>query len=193
MNSPAHLDVALKEWQTVCAALESGRQIILLRKGGISETEGKFEIEHGQFLLFPTFLHQNVEMLKSSEHAVFQPASAEPAELTISAWASITDIIKMPSRSVMDRLDAQHIWSSPLIDMRFNYRPDRPLYLLLIRAFRLHQPIKIANTPDYAGCKSWVPLDQPIATGDALPVLDDVKFEVLRQRVINLIAAPKPA
>jgi len=43
----------------VCSALEAGRQIILLRKGGIYESAGEFEIEHRQFLFFPTFLHQN--------------------------------------------------------------------------------------------------------------------------------------
>src|SRR5687768_3845167 len=44
------LHVALKEWATVCTALETGRQILLLRKGGIHETGGQFELEHSRFL-----------------------------------------------------------------------------------------------------------------------------------------------
>ena len=120
-------------------------------QGGNPETEGKFEIEHREFLLFPTYLHQNIAMLKSTEHAEFSPAGAEPEQITISAGAAITDIIKMPSREVMDALDDLHIWTAPLIDMRFNYRPDRPLYLLLVRAYRLHQPISVANTAGVCG------------------------------------------
>jgi hypothetical protein len=187
MAWPHQLDVALKEWKTVCAALECGRQIILLRKGGIFETEGVFEIEHREFLLFPTYLHQNLSMLKPAEAASFSTATAEPDQITISVGASITDIIQMPSRAVMDLLDDQHIWASPLIDMRFNYRPDRPLYLLLVRAYRLQQAQSVANTPAYAGCKSWVPLERPISTGDARPVLNDAKYESKRGSILERI------
>jgi hypothetical protein len=69
--------------------------------------------------------------------------------------------------------------------MRFNYRPENPLYLLLVRAYRLHAPVTIDNTPAYAGCKSWVPLDQPIATGDAIPAMDDVKYEARRSSILS--------
>jgi hypothetical protein len=69
--------------------------------------------------------------------------------------------------------------------MRFNYRPENPLYLLIVRAYRLHTPVTIANTPAYAGCKSWVPLDQSIEIGDALPVLDDARFGVRRESILE--------
>ena len=40
MAWPTALQVALKEWATVCHALETGRQTVLLRKGGIYEAAG---------------------------------------------------------------------------------------------------------------------------------------------------------
>ena len=46
---------ALKEWAIVCKALEEGRQVLLLRKGGIMEYRQGFEVKHNNFLLFPTF------------------------------------------------------------------------------------------------------------------------------------------
>ena len=183
MAWPCSLQVALKEWATVCRALESGRQILLLRKGGIYESAGEFEVEHREFLLFATYLHQKLEMLKESERGGFEHRTEEPAEVTLSAAGVVTDIIQVQSRAQIDALDAEHIWAPPLIDMRFNYRPENPLYLMLVRAYRLHEPITIANTPAYAGCKSWVPLDHEVATGDALPVLDDVRFEHHRQAI----------
>jgi len=36
---------ALKEWATVVNALESGKQTVILRKGGILETASGFEVE----------------------------------------------------------------------------------------------------------------------------------------------------
>jgi len=55
----------------------------------------------------------------------------------------------------MNAIETEHIWTSPLIDMRFNYKPQNPLYLLLVRTYRLAKPVTVDNTPEYAGCKSW--------------------------------------
>jgi hypothetical protein len=185
MSWPTSLNVALKEWAVVCRALEHGRQMILLRKGGIFEAAGGFELEHREFLLFPTYVHQNLEMLKPEAQEAFEPRAAEPDEIPISVAAIVTDIIQLKSRAQMDALADEHIWADPLIDMRFSYRPKNPLYLLLVRAYRLHEPITIANTPAYAGCKSWVPLDQELPTGDAAVVMDDVKYDFRRRAILE--------
>ena len=188
MAWPNDLQVALKEWASVCAALSRGRQITLLRKGGIYESAGEFEIEHRQFLLFPTYLHQNAAMLKSDEHAALTKLATEPAKIEISLAGAITDIIPMTSRAAMNALDDEHIWTSPLIDMRFNYRPENPLYLLIVRAYALGQPVTIDNTPAYAGCKSWVPLEQAVATADATAVLNDAEYARRRDGILRRIA-----
>lgn len=187
MAWPTSLQIALKEWAVVCAALESGRQVILLRKGGIHDAGGEFEPEHSRFLLFPTYLHQNAAMLKPVEHSDVKPRDTEPDHLTLTAAATVSEIVKLRDRRQMDALDDQHIWSPTLIDMRFNYRPENPLYLLILRAYRLHAPATIVNTPAYAGCKSWVPLEQPIELGDALPVLDDLKFEFKKKSILETL------
>ncbi len=189
MAWPTSLQTGLKEWATVCHALEQGRQILLLRKGGISETAGEFEITHRQFLLFPTYVHQSPAMLKPESHTGFEPHSAEPARITLTGAGVVTDILKVTSRSAMDALDAEHIWAPPLIDMRFNYKPESPLYLLLVRAYRLHEPVTIDDTFAYSGCKSWVPLAQSVQTGGALPAMDDVKYEFHRRKALGAMAA----
>ena len=184
MAWPISLDVALKEWATVVGAMESGRQIMLLRKGGILEQGPKrhFEMTHQHFLLFPTYLHQSRGELKPAVE--FQPTSAEPHEVRMTAAGVVSDIIKVESRSQIDRLDDEHIWTSSLIDMRFNYKPANPLYLVLVRIYRLHEPLILANTTAFAGCKSWVPLDEAIATGDAIAVLDDVRYKHRRSTLL---------
>ena len=189
MSLPVSLNVALKEWATVCAALERGEQILLLRKGGIYESAGEFELEHRQFLLFPTYLHQNLSMLKPRFHAGFEPHSQEPARVKISAAGVVTDIVQLGSRAQMDALDDQHVWTPPLIDMRFNYRPENPLYLVLVRAYRLATPVTIENTPAYAGCKSWVPLEEVVSMHGATAVLDDGSYSTRRAQIIERVAS----
>jgi len=186
--TPKSLNIALKEWAVVCDALSTGRQILLLRKGGIYESAGEFELEHREFLLFPTYLHQNAQMLKPDYQRGVEKRDAEPGEILISSAGVVTDILQLQSRQQMDRLDAQHIWTAPLIDMRFNYRPENPLYLLLVRAFRLAESVTIKNTPAYAGCKSWVPLDQAMDVSAATPTLDDDEFESRRSHVLKELA-----
>jgi hypothetical protein len=188
MAWPTSLQVGLKEWAVVCRALEHGRQTVLLRKGGIYEAAGEFEVEHRAFLLFPTYLHQNLKMLKSSEHAGFEPRSAEPDQVAITAAGVVMDIIELKSRAQVQKIDDEHVWTPPLIDMRFSYRPQNPLYLLLVRAYRVQQPTSLTNTPAYAGCKSWVPLDQPIELGVATPVLDDATFALRRTSILDRVA-----
>src|SRR5687767_1695492 len=100
------LQVGLKEWAIVCHALEQGRQIILLRKGGIRESGGEFELEHRQFLLFPTYLHQTLNGLKPSVHGQYVPNTTEPDQVKMTLAGVVTDIVQVQSRVQMDALDA---------------------------------------------------------------------------------------
>src|SRR5947209_19711676 len=120
MALPSSLDIALKEWATVIRALETGRQIMLLRKGGILEQSNKnrFSITHNEFLFFPTYLHQSRGELKPEAHVDLQPATAEPAQVRLTAAGAVTDIIKIASREQIDQLDDEHIWTPSLLDMR---------------------------------------------------------------------------
>lgn len=188
MQLPPQLNVALKEWASVCSALEEARQVILLRKGGILEAIGGFELEHPQFFLFPTYLHQSAQMLREPERKRLVALNEEPAQITLSSAAAVTDIIRLRDRAQMDRLEGEHIWTPPLIDMRFSYRPQNPLYLLVLRVYRLAERITIQNTPQYAGCKSWVPLEQSFSTAGAASVLDDAAYAARRARIQREIA-----
>ena len=46
------------------AAIAKGETILLLRKGGIKEHQGKFSAEAARVVLFPTFEHQRPALLK---------------------------------------------------------------------------------------------------------------------------------
>jgi hypothetical protein len=162
------LDVALKEWAIVCDLLLEGRLALLLRKGGIHESGGPgvFELEHPRFLLFPSWAHQKPEMIKEPFRERVRVLD-EPATIPFRGLAEAVKIWRVPSRAAIDSLDDLHCWTPAQIDMRFNYKPENPLYLMAVRAYRLANEASVPNRPEYAGCKSWVPLRPSEAVDDA--------------------------
>jgi len=177
------LNVALKEWSVVCDAVLSGQQSLLLRKGGIYESGGEFELEHSRFVLFPTVLHQKPDSVKPPWRDQIKTVDREPDEMTIRGWAEVFWIFRVPDRPAMDRLDDLHLWDKPLIDMRFNYRPDYPLYVIVLRAWALPEALKIKIDEQYAGCKSWVPLKEAVALQGSRVIKPDEELQVIKQRI----------
>lgn len=192
------LDIALKEWAIVCDFLAQGKCALLLRKGGIHERggPGRFALDHDRFLMFPAWEHERLDWIKpdwlpaSAELAVDEPERAEPSRITFKCYAEVAKIWVVPSREAFDRLDDLHPWDKPQIDMRFNYKPERPLYLLALRVYRLPIAAEVPYRDSYSGCVSWVPLD----AGDCIevdggePALSDVAFKTLTDRVDRIFA-----
>jgi len=185
---PQSLHTGLKEWKLLTDALSSGRQMMLLRKGGILDSGGEFELEHRHFVFFPTYVHQNLAMLKQEVHARFESHNAEPEKLNLTVAGEVTDILPVAHRSQVDKLRDEHIWTESLIDMRFSYKPQNPLYVVLVRTYNLPAPVTIANIPAYAGCKSWVPLIGPVDTTGARPALDEAYYGSRRERILSIFA-----
>jgi hypothetical protein len=56
---------------------------------------------------------------------------------------------------------------------RFCYR--RPgLFVLPVRIYRRPEPISLVDSPHFAGCRTWVDLEQELSTSGLSPVLSDV-------------------
>lgn len=181
------LNVALKEWAVVCELLLEGELAVLLRKGGIHERGGAgvFELEHPRFALFPAWLHQVPNRMKPAYRDRVQRFREEPAEVTLRGVGAVEHIWQVPSREAFDQLDDLHCWSRPQIDMRFRYKPERPLYLMAVRVHRLDEPKRIVNRESYAGCRSWVPLAAEDAVDDAKmePALTLEAFAAVVERI----------
>lgn len=181
------IDVALKEWAVICDLLIAGEQTLLVRKGGVEEAggPGQFRLEVPRFALFPAWLHQLPERIKPRWREQVRDYDAEPAEITIRGVGVVNHIWQVPSRESLDPLDDLHAWSPEQLDMRWNYKPHQPLYLLAVRVYRLAAPRTIANNPRYAGCKSWVELEAAdmIEDAGAAPVLSDSQFAAITARL----------
>lgn len=163
------------------AALASGAQIFVLRKGGIVETKG-FEPKYPEFLLFPTFEHQHARYLKPG-CGELAPDEAG-ASLHVSHLARVVDVLRAPaSLAEMQPLWHQHIWNEDFLRQRYAYRPDLPLHVMVVRVYRLGEPRNVPLRAAYAGCKSWVHLTEEISIAALDPVLGDAEFERRREEV----------
>ncbi|ACK73443.1 Protein of unknown function DUF1802 [Gloeothece citriformis PCC 7424] len=170
---------ALKEWEVAINALEVGKTILLLRKGGIEEVSAQFEVKYRQVLLYPTYEHQNPNLLKPDYSIQVTPVTSgwHPDSIRIGSWAEITDIFAVSDAIKLKQLFPYHIWNQEFITDKLKWKPRQPLYLLLLRVYLLPHPVMIPYTSDYGGCKSWIDLQESIDLERTQPIFNDTDYQ----------------
>ena len=188
--------IALKEWAVIVEALARGQQCLLLRKGGIADPDETFELAHREFFLFPTFEHQRREQIRPEFHPLFDevvkrpppagpravvppPLAAATGQVLLPLYAGVAGSWRVKKSEALSGLERMHIWTRDFLATRLSYKPEIPTLAVLVRAYRLHKPPTILNTPEYAGCKSWVPLAEPLPVDGAIPVIPNLQFRQL--------------
>ena len=168
--------VAFKECGIVVDALGRGEQVVILRKGGIAEGCGGFQVEHERYWLFPTRYHQQAEGVVDAARERMTELDW-PAEDTvrIEYCAEVVAAELLESLAAAERLRGQHIWRDEVIAERFDWGRDEGIYAMAVRVSRLAEPVGLPLVEAYGGCKSWVELDRdlPAVTGS---VLSDAAF-----------------
>lgn len=180
---------AFKEWAVAIDALEQGEMIMLLRKGGIHEQNGRFQVAHDRTLLYPTYEHQQPRLLKPNYASLVQPVASgwHPETVRIGSWASVTDILPVTEAAVIQALLPFHVWNEQFISDRLKWKPKQPLYILLLRAYKLAQAQVIPYCSEYGGCKSWIDLAESISIVGAVPVLSDAAYTSLVAEIRGIV------
>jgi hypothetical protein len=182
--------IALKEWAGVCDALMTGRQSIILRKGGILEGPGGFAPEHSSFWLYPTHVHQAEQGLRL-EPGGEAPSGSTPAatdRIMIQAFAVVDLVHFVGTEETLPLFDPFHILTEETVQKRFHYRKPG-LWVLGVRVFRREEPWPLDPTPEQLGCKSWVVLDTALATQGLKPVIDADDWAQRLGRLRSLITS----
>jgi hypothetical protein len=185
------LQHALKEWAVICRALAEGKQSLLLRKGGIDETSGAFQLEHTRFWLLPTWTHQQRGEIVEAARPLLEGVEAErpPAGvLRLTHWAEVTGVYQVGGLMPALMLAHLHLLSDDAVRKRFAYRSPG-LNVLSIRVQRVAQAHEVADRPEYQGCHSWVELHEALSTEGSVPVLDDAAYGDL-QKSLDLLLNP---
>ncbi len=184
--------VALKEWAVLCQELGAGRQVVLLRKGGIREPAKGFSVEHDEFFLFPTYVHQSGDELSDRARAALPDVNraAPPASiLRLELYATVAAVTEVTNLDVLRRLDGQHALAWPAVERRFHYRHPG-LHVIAVRVYRLPQPLVVPNVARYDGCRSWVPLESECSTTGCQPVLAETEFHQRLSTVQQALGSP---
>ena len=167
---------ALKEWASVIEALGNGDQIVLIRKGGLADQN--FGVEASRFYLFPTNYHD--------------AGGAEPTHVRITHWAEALKTWQIRDRELLPRLESLTILDLDAIDTRYRFRPDQAINVIAVRAYQLAKPVDVVMTAEYAGCKSWVSVDEEIDIDGSLPALSEDEMQS-RIAAIDALLSPVPA
>lgn len=176
---------ALKEWAVAIEALTSGTTILLMRKGGIREQHGRFSVEFDRVLLYPTYEHQQPHLLKPdyATRVTTVPSGWHPEVVPIWAWAHITQVWQVSEPATVEALMPYHIWNDRFIDERLRWRPNQPLYVLLLRVYRLEHLHEIPYHAEYGGCRSWIEIEEPMTLTQQQPVLNDEDYARQVERI----------
>ena len=175
-NTKSRTREALKEWAVACRRIAEGRQIVLLRKGGIADGRGGMRVEHREFFLFPTLFHQREEELVPDAREELAKAKHDPAQVPLEVYVTVEDTIWVEDLERLRKLEGKHCLAWPAVEERFNYRGIPGLWVIAVRAYRLPRPQVIPNTPEYDGCKSWVTLATEVPVEHSGPVLSRADF-----------------
>lgn len=181
---------AFKEWAVSCQAMREGEQILLIRKGGIREEEGVFRISDQEFFLMPTWEHQNSRLLKPeyiSRLESLQAQGHDPAQIVLDSYAVVTNIYQAKNEKQVQAVAHECPWNQTYIKERFDFNPYDPLYLAVLRVYRLPEPQILPMLPEYGGCKSWVTLEREIDLTGAIPAIPDTEFEARASSVLNTL------
>lgn len=184
--------VALKEWAVTVKALQEGSLILVMRKGGIIEETRDFQLVSPGFYLMPAYEHQKEHLLKESYQGqirgLMEQWSPAMETMELESYAEAVEDIEITEQETLDRLREFHIWTDTFAEERLKWKPKKPLHLLLLRVYRIENPVQIPLRPAYTGCKSWVQLEDGMPVTVMKPVLSEQQFQEQVLKIKRAIA-----
>lgn len=189
--------IGFKEWQVVCDALASGRQCIILRKGGIHEGREGFSFAHDSFFLFPTRFHAQLDQVREGD---FQPEKEwEVGDIIeIRHHVQVLFAVTLESWDQVAKLMPYHIYTEQTVRERFDWSGKGmsagSIHLALVKVSKLKSPWRFEYEKRFGGCRSWVEL--PDAPSDelfsAVPVLKVEDFEQISAEIAEVVRVDNP-
>jgi hypothetical protein len=188
ISTPPQDAVAFKEWQVVCDALASGRQTLILRKGGIHEGRQGFSFAHESFFLFPTRFHAQSEQVREGE-VVAMPEWQVGDIIRITHHVQALRALTLTDWREVALLEPFHIYSEKTVRERFDWQGkgmvSGSIHVALVQVRKLAEPWDFPYEKSYGGCRSWVTLPEPPRDWleRLIPVVDESTVAQLDQRI----------
>jgi hypothetical protein len=180
------MHAAFKEWAVICEALGAGLQSVIIRKGGLAEGKAGFAFRHDEFLLFPTWFHEQLEKTTLPPDTVVPEEPGEELEVRYTATIEWSGLLSDWQR--VSRLRALHVLRDSVVEERYRYRETEGVQVAFVRVYRLDPPIRFRNEKRYGGCRSWI--DLPEVEGSVLvSVISDEEHQRRRKLLEELLSS----
>jgi hypothetical protein len=178
------MNVAFKEWAVVCEALGSGRQSVIMRKGGIAEGRDGFAFKHHEFFLFPTWFHEQVgKTILSSDTLLPEQLDGE-IEIRFAAVLEWSRLVA--DQSTLASLRPFHILADSVLAERFHYDEPKGIHVGFVRVFKLNPPSRLEMRPTFGGCRSWVDVPS-LDNAKLVSVLNDDEHASRREELAGIL------
>lgn len=179
--------IGFKEWQVICEALGSGRQVLIFRKGGIHESRNGFSFAHDSFFLFPTRFHTSENEVR--EGVVNSLPEWQVGEMVaITHHAEVIWAVTLNDWNEVKQLEEFHIYTEKTIRDRFDWEgkgmASGSIHVALVRVRELLKPWVFPYEAKFGGCRSWInlpaaPVDWPVS---AVASLSDEAFSEVSKK-----------
>jgi hypothetical protein len=137
-----------KELASVCDAIASGRQSVLLRKAGIRETTSESGFGTNSFYLLPTHYHE-------------KDAKGPTVDFQISVRVDVLRSGDLLDWSQIEKLLPFTAYNPRTIREHFDSRDQKLLHFALVRPFLLQPIWSLSSSSNLRGCRSWFDLPPP--------------------------------
>ncbi|MDF2703109.1 MAG: hypothetical protein K0S10_2055, partial [Rubrobacteraceae bacterium] len=121
------------------------------------------------------------------------PDLTDGGPLRFTSFAEVKGAYEVSEPESLEAIDPYHMWTSEYAESRFRWRAKKPLTVLVLRTYLLPGPVELPYGEAYAGCRSWIELDEPVSTEGSRPVLEDASFERLISPALEVLRRLEPA
>jgi hypothetical protein len=157
-----------KELASVCQAIASGQQSVLLRKAGIRETTSESGFATKSFYLLPTHYHE-------------KDAKGPSADFQISVRVDVLRSGDLLDWSQVEKLLPLTAYNPKTIREHFDSRDQKLLHFALVRPLLLQPIWPLPSSAELRGCRSWfdLPPPPPNLTETPVPATETVRQTAL--------------
>jgi len=158
------MSVGFKELASVCAAIDGGKQALLLRKAGLRESTAESGFKASSFFLLPTHYH---DKKKGSPGVGFDVALRVEVVRAgdLRDWSTIEKLVPLTA------------YDPKTLQEHFDSRDEKLLHFALVKAFRLLPVWHLPSSPALSGCRSWFELPSAPEITFESPVTADAVFK----------------
>lgn len=180
------MPLALKEWDAICEALGSGRQVVVIHGGNDPGGDMKSAKRGADFLLMPVFSHRQAGCIvpdagfstpRDDDNEGHAPLEIRHAATLV--WSKV-----VTDRAALAKLQNFHILTEEEVEARFTQTPVPEMRIALLRVYRLDPPQCVPWQTSFDDDGPWAEVEANLLDAcTRVSVLSDEHFAELEREL----------